>query len=84
MYDYFFTFRSVTAAMEAKELLEKSGIKTVLSRTPKSLKQQGCGYSLRLRAESPKPAIGILEREGASYQRLYRRDEAEQWREVAL
>ena len=84
MYDYFFTFRSVTAAMDAKELLEKSGIKAVLSRTPKSLKQQGCGYSLRLRVESPMTAKRILEGERANYQRIYRKDELEQWRKVAL
>ena len=84
MYDYFFTFRSVTAAMQAKEFLDGAGIKAMLSRTPKSLRQQGCGYSLRVRAASPEAARRILDRERANYQRLYRKDEGEQWREVAL
>ena len=56
----------------------------MLSRTPKSLKEQGCGYSLRIRTATPESARWILEREGANYQRLFRKDEAEQWREVTL
>ena len=82
MSDYFFTFRSVTAAMKGSRALERAGIKSALSRTPKSLQQQGCGYSLRVRAEALRQAQEILIKEEARFHKIYRKDAKEQWLEV--
>lgn len=82
MHDYFFTFRSVTAAMKGSQVLEGAGIKTTLSRTPKSLQRQGCGYSLRVRGEAWTTARLLFAREEVHYQKLYRKTEKDQWQEV--
>ncbi len=82
MYDYFFTFRSVTAAMRGSRILEGAGIKTTLSRTPRGLQQQGCGYSLRVRAELLRQAQELLTREEARFNKIYRKDPGGQWQEV--
>ena len=48
---YYITFRSVTFAQRGEQLLQKSGIRAALLRTPKWMESQGCGYSLRIRTE---------------------------------
>ena len=51
MNDNYFTFRSVTAAMQGSRILGDAGIASITVRTPKQLQQQGCGYSLKLRRQ---------------------------------
>ena len=81
MNDYYFTFRSVTAAMQGRQLLQRSGITAATVRTPMELRQQGCGYSLRLPERSYERARALLDRAGLSYRRVYRRQDG-QWQEV--
>lgn len=83
MYDYYFTFRSVTAAMQGGRALERAGITSYTHRTPKYLRQQGCGYSLRVRGEALAAAKLALEREGIAHNKIYRREGETQWQEVA-
>lgn len=83
MFDYYFTFRSVTAATQGSRVLERGGVSAVMLRTPKELRQQGCGYSLRVRSNTPARARKLLAQEGVRYQRIYRRN-GEQWQEVTL
>ena len=82
MYDYFFTFRSVTAAMKGSRALERAGVSGVTVRTPKKLRQKGCGYSLRVREELLPDARQALQSAGARYQKLYRRADDGTWQEV--
>lgn len=82
MYDYFFTFRSVTAAMGGSRTLERAGVPNVTVRTPKDLRQKGCGYSLRVREELLPEARQALQAAGAQYQKLYRREGSGAWQEV--
>ena len=82
MYDYFFTFRSVTAAMSASRALERAGVPSVTVRTPKDLRHKGCGYSLRVRDELLPEAKQALQSAGTGYQRIYRRANSGAWQEV--
>lgn len=81
MNDYYFTFRSVTAAMQGRQLLHKSGVPVAAVRTPMELRQQGCGYSLRVGERVYGRAKELLDRVGASYRRIYRRQDG-RWQEV--
>ena len=49
--------------------------------TAMELRQQGCGYSLRLPERSYERARALLDRAGLSYRRVYRRQDG-QWQEV--
>ena len=79
MKDYYFTFRSVTKAMEAEKRLKKAGMSPYLLRTPAELRKKGCGYSIRLRESEWEPARAVLTDEG--YERLFRKD-GTLWEEV--
>ena len=81
MNDYYFTFRSVTAAMQGRQLLQKNGLSAAAVRTPMELRQQGCGYSLRVPPRIASRARAELDRGGVPYRRIYRK-ESGQWREV--
>lgn len=81
MYDYFFTFRSVTTAMRAGSLLRNAGISNSVIRTPLALRQQGCGYSLRVPERSFAAATALLHE--IPYRKRYRRGDGGQWQEVA-
>ncbi len=77
---YYFTFRSVTAAMEAQKELERVGIRAVTVRTPLGLRERGCGYSLRTSGYAA--AEAILSQGTKRYQKCYRRSKDGQWQEV--
>ncbi len=81
MNDYYFTFRSVTAAMQGRQLLQKGGLTAAAVRTPMELRQQGCGYSLRVAGRIASHVRAELDRAGIPYRRVYRRENG-QWREV--
>ena len=82
MYDYYFTFRSVTAAMKGSRALEREGVSGVTVRTPKKLRQKGCGYSIRVREELLPAAKHALQSADTRYQKLYRRTDSGSWQEV--
>ena len=80
MEQYYFTFRSVTAAMEGQRELERTGIRAAMVRTPTALRKQGCGYSLRVSTYAA--AEAILSQGDKRYQKCYRRLPDGQWQEV--
>ena len=43
MYQYYFTFRSMTQAQRAVGLLRQAGVFPTLLRTPRAISSQGCG-----------------------------------------
>ena len=80
--DYFFTFRSVTAAMGSSRALEQAGIKNQMVRTPTALRQQGCGYSLRVsegRLHETKQVRGEV---GGRCQTIYRKEADATWEDI--
>ena len=82
MYDYYFTFRSGTAAQSGAKRLEKAGISATMVRTPRNLQKQGCGYSLRVRRAQFRTAQEILLQSGASFQKVYTQMPDGNWEEV--
>ncbi len=79
---YYFTFRSVTAAMQGNRVLERAGIPAVLSRSPKALQQQGCGYCLRLGERHFFGAKDALLQAEADFIKIYLKTQRGQWQEV--
>ena len=71
MHFYYITFRSVTYAQRGERILQKEGIRCTLLRTPRWMEEQGCGYCLRLWAESVKPALRLLQYHQISYRKVY-------------
>ena len=68
---FMITFRSVTFAQRGERLLNRSGIRCALQRTPKWMEQQGCGYSLRIKAEDITPAVDILRENQIPMRKVY-------------
>jgi len=66
------TFRSVTPAQRAESMLRREGISCTLSRTPRVLAEQGCGYSIRLHCGILQEAAEILRQKGIAYRKTYR------------
>ena len=67
----YITFRSITPAQRGERLLQREGILCTLTRTPRHLAQQGCGYSLRLRPADTHKAIRTLEENHIPYSKIY-------------
>ena len=76
---YYYTFRSMTAAMTAAGKLRVRGIQVVPVRTPEHLRRRGCGYCIPIPEVRFHSIAGIL-REG-EYEKLYRNADGE-WREL--
>lgn len=65
------TFRSVTPAQRAENLLRRAGFDCALQRTPKWMEEKGCGYSLRLDCGELMAASMLLRQAGVSYRKAY-------------
>lgn len=65
------TFRSVTPAQRAEEVLRRAGVHCSIQRTPKWMEEKGCGYSLRLGCEDIMAATMLLRQGGISYRKVY-------------
>lgn len=78
---YYYTFRSMTAAMTAAGKLKKRGIAVNPVRTPEHLRKRGCGYCIPIPEARFRP-VGEGLHEG-EYEKLYRYRDGE-WREITL
>lgn len=65
------TFRSVTPAQRGEGTLRRAGIDCQLSRTPRPMEEQGCGYSLRLRPVDGARAAAILRQQQIPFRKVY-------------
>ena len=65
------TFRSVTPAQRGERLLNRAGILCNLTRTPKWMEQQGCGYSLRVSVTAAPEAARLLREERVDFRKVY-------------
>ncbi len=83
MYEYYFTFRSVTAATRAGKVLERARVPNHLVRTPKQVQELGCGYSLRVKGENLLRAKTSLQQEKERYNRIFRKGKDGNWQEVS-
>lgn len=78
------TFSSVTRAMEGKRLLAREGITAALRRTPESLRQRGCGYSLRVAQGRVQMAKNLMQHHEIPYQRIFTEQDGGKWQEGIL
>ena len=65
------TFRSVTPAQRAEEILRRAGIECTLQRTQKWMEEKGCGYSLRLDCRDIMTSAVMLRQAGIHFRRAY-------------
>lgn len=65
------TFRSVTPAQRGESALRLAGVDCTLSRTPRAMEEQGCGYSLRLRPTDGARGAAILRRQQIPFRKVY-------------
>jgi len=65
------TFRSVTPAQRGERVLKRAGIHVTLSRTPKWMEQQGCGYSLRVQPHAAANCAQLLREEKVDFRKIY-------------
>ena len=71
MYEYYFTFYSVTQAQAAVRALDRESIPSKMMRTPKGLQNQGCGYSISVRSGFYIQAKDRLEGSRVPFHRVY-------------
>ena len=65
------TFRSVTPAQRAEEVLHRMGMECTVQRTPKWMEEKGCGYSVRLECRDIMSAAAMLRQAGVHFRRAY-------------
>ena len=65
------TFRSVTPAQRAEEVLHRAGVDCTLQRTPKWMEEKGCGYSVRMQQEDIMAAAVLLRQAGIGFRKAY-------------
>ena len=65
------TFRSVTPAQRAEEVLRRAGVGCAIQRTPKWMEEKGCGYSLQMNCEDMMAASMLLRQSGISFRKAY-------------
>lgn len=68
---YFITFRSVTLAQRGEAVLNQSGIRCQLQRTPRWMEERGCGYCLRLTRQDARQAVQLLRSGGVPFRKVY-------------
>ena len=65
------TFRSVTPAQRAEQLLKQAGIRCQLRRTPKSMEEKGCGYCLHLPCAVLQTAVEHMRSQDIPFRKVY-------------
>lgn len=71
MHECLITFRSVTPAQRGEAVLKRVGFYCTLSRTPKWMEEQGCGYSLRVRHSQVYACVQKLRQENVTFRKVY-------------
>lgn len=70
MYDYYFTFRSLTLAQQARHFLSTKGILSKVQRSPKSVSSEGCSYALKISQIHAAASASYLRTSGLLYTRV--------------
>ena len=65
------TFRSVTPAQRAEEVLKRAGVVCTIQRTPRWMEEKGCGYSLRMPCRDMMVAAALLRNAGVAFRGAY-------------
>ena len=72
MYEYYFTFRSMTQAQRAAGLLQQRGIRATPRRTPRAVSRGGCGNAVAVGAADVYRAAGMLRGALVLFDKCYR------------
>ena len=67
----YISFRSVTFAQRAEAILKGEGHLCYLQRAPKWMGQRGCSYALQVRRENVPGCVAALQREKATFSKVY-------------
>lgn len=84
MGSYYITFRSVTLGQRGERLLNGSGIRCSLQRTPRWMEEQGCGYALRLWSKDISRAAALLRENQLPLRKIYLQRSDGQMEEVTV
>ena len=69
--EYLITFRSITPAQRAQQILNHHGAHCRLQRTPRWMEEKGCGYSLHISSKNLQELVALLDRFGIVYRKIY-------------
>ena len=84
MVSYLILCRSLTHAQRTTHVLDQAKIKSHVTRTPRSIAADGCGYCVRLEGSKPEAALRLLREAGLDPKQVYIYDESGTYREVPL
>ncbi len=84
MRDYIIMFRSLTYAQRAAALLERSGITASVTRAPREVMHEGCGYCVKVSQKRFELAVKQLRKLGQKYGATYVRLEDGGYAEVRI
>jgi len=84
MYDIIFTFYSLTRAQQAISALHHQGIQAFLIYAPEILKQQGCGYAVRVAEPDGTAASFLLRQQHLQARKIFRKYSDSSMEEVFL
>jgi hypothetical protein len=79
---YLLMCRSLTYAQRSARLLERAGITATVTRAPRTVSDQGCGYSVLISAKQGKRAMELLSEGELMPRRVLQRTPDGIWREV--
>ena len=65
------TFRSVTPAQRAEQLLKRSGYSCAIQRTPRWMEEQGCGYSVSVFFKDVAACVNRLRESEIPFRKVY-------------
>lgn len=65
------TFRSITPAQRGENILRHAGFECNIQRTPRWMEEQGCGYSLRVKAKDAYDCTALLRDSGIPFRKVY-------------
>ncbi len=82
MFEYLFTFRSITQAQMAQRILRQNHISVNLQRSPKQLSKNGCAYALTIAEEHLHFVIQMFRERNLSFSGLYRKTDLQTLEEV--
>lgn len=71
MQQYLLLCRSLTYAQRASRILERRGITATITKVPKSISGQGCGYCVKVSEKNLAQALSALRDEGLGPSRVF-------------
>lgn len=81
---YYITFRNVTPAQRGEGILKKYGISCRLTRTPRWMEEQGCGYCLKMGPERILEGVTLLRENQINFRKIYSQQGNGEAQEVVL